>query len=218
MLKLGHFAVLCAGLGLMACSDSTSPGNAQTETLFDVQVERVETFEDVDIHIMVEESGGPLHMEHGEMHIQEAGGSGYAHEMEAMGDGWVAHAMFFEPGIHELHFQGRRHGGGDESFGDHMIEVHRQHRLIGGHWAELALDPAPIVDGSEATITLNVFEIDGQSPGAPATGLTLEAHLHNPDDVELPADIVEGAAWDLRSAAHVQRCWPLRIARHDRRG
>jgi hypothetical protein len=75
-----------------------------------------------------------------------------------------------------------------------MVEVHRQHRLIGDYWAELSFDPAPIVAGTEATVTLTIFEIDGQSPGAPATGLTLVAHLHDPNDVESPVSFVEGTA------------------------
>jgi hypothetical protein len=188
------FATL-VGLALLGCDkDSTSPLGNGTETVFDIQVERIETFEDVDIHVEVHEGGDAFRMEHGEMMIDAPGGTGWTHEMEQLGDGFVAHAMFFEPGNHELHFRGRRSGHGAENFGDHMIEVHRQHRLIGDYWAELSLAPAPAVVGTETTVTLHIFELDGQSPGSPAAGLTLAANLHDSDGVEYMVSFVESVA------------------------
>ena len=197
MLRSKTLAILTtlAGLGLLACAEnSTSPQGDEPETTFDVQADRVETFEDVDIQIDIHKGGGIIPMEHGEMMISAPDGSGWTHDMEPLGDGFVAHAMFFHPGTHELRFSGRRAGRSDEEFGEHMIEVHRQHRLIGDYWAELALDPAPVVEGNETTVTLYVFEFDGQSPGAQAAGLSLDAHLHGPGDIEVPVGFVESAA------------------------
>ncbi len=188
---LAIMATLTA-LVLFACAqDSTSPQGGETETIFDVQDDRVETFEDVDIRIEVHQGGGSVSMEHGEMVIDAPDGSEWTHEMDPMGDGYVAHAMFFQPGIHDLQFLGRRTGHFEEEVGEHMIEVHRQHRLIGDYWAELSIDPAPVVEGMEATVALHVFEFDGQVLGAPAGGLTVDAHLHDPGDVELPVSLVE---------------------------
>ncbi len=188
-----------AAVVALGCADWDNPtalSDLQTETQFDVEATRVETFEEVEIHVPVMEGGSRMGMREARLEIEHEGGDVRVMEMEPEGDGYAAHVMFFEAGEHHLHFIGRpdgHHVMGE--LGDMEIEVHRRHQVIGPYWVELEVSPAPVLEGEEGHIHALVFELleDG-SPGDPVSGLEVEMAIHDLNAVETILTVAEEEA------------------------
>jgi hypothetical protein len=76
--------------------------------------------------------------------------------------------------------------------GEHEIEVHRQHRVIGPYWAELEVSPATVLEDSSAHIHILVFELLGDgTAGDPVGGLDIEMAIHAPDGGEASLTVEE---------------------------
>ncbi len=198
-------AALVFGAPLVGCADWDNPtalSNLETEAQFEVEAARVETFEEVEIHVRLTEGGQPLSIREAEMEIEhETGGEVRVVAMQPEGDGYAAHVIFHEPGEHHLHFRGRpqRHNLMHE-MGDHEIVVFRQHRVIGPYWVEMEVSPAPVLPGDNAHIHFHVFDLlpDG-TPGAEAGGLDLELEVHDPAGAETPVLVVEEEAGEYEA-------------------
>lgn len=205
---IGTTSALAWGVFLLGCADWDNPTaltELEAETEFHIEATRVETFENVEIRVHVTEGGTPLVMRQPEVQIEsEAGGGLRAVAMEPEGDGYSAHVMFYEPGMHHLHFLARaeRHRLVHE-FGDHEIEVERQHQVIGPYWVELEVKPAPVLMGERAHVHFLVFDLtpDG-TVGNPVGGLQPELEVHDPDAVETALEVIEEEAGEYE-AEHV---------------
>lgn len=179
-----------------ACADWDNPtalADLQPATQFEVEVARVETFEEVEIHVEVTESGGTLSLTEAELEIEPAaGGAPQTVAMEPEGNGYAAHVHFFQSGEHHLHLHAvpQQHHLMRE-MGEDDVEVHRQHQIIGPYWVELGLT-GPVDEGQEAHIHFLPFDLlsDG-TPGDPATGLAMEVEAHHPDGDETPLTVAE---------------------------
>lgn len=185
------------GGALLSCADWDNPTALEdlvAETEFEVEAARVETFQEVEIHVHITEGGAPLVMREAQLEI-EHGGAEEARvvPLEPAGEGYAAHVTFHEPGEHHVHFVGRpeQHQLMHE-LGDQEIEVHRQHQIIGPYWVELDVNPAPVLIGESGHIHFHVFELleDG-TPGEEVAGLVLECELHAPDASEISLVVVE---------------------------
>ncbi len=196
---------LALGVAFAGCADADNPtalSELEPETQFEIGAERVETFEEVEIHVIVREGGSPMMMRQSEMEIEhEDGAPPRIVEMEPHEDWYMTRVMFFEPGEYHLHFRGRPEGHrlmGE--MGEHEIEVFRQHRVIGPYWVEMEVSPALIFPGGNAHIHFRVFDLlpDG-TPGAEAGGLDLELEVHDPDGVETPVPVVEEEAGEYEA-------------------
>lgn len=189
---------LAMGLLLWSCSDDDPTGTSEpaVETEFQISADRVETFTPVGVEVGVMQAGSPMMMQSGEMHVEHLGaGSTRTFAMDPMGDGFGGEMMFFEPGEHELHFQGMRHMGGMmEDFGHHRLTVHRQHRVVGPYWVELAVDPAPVLENGTARIGFLVLELANAGPGDPVSGLTARVTIHDSNGQGPTLTLTEAAA------------------------
>lgn len=202
---LGGATTLALAVAVAGCADADNPtalSELDPETQFEIETDRVETFEEVEIHVDVLEGGSPMMMRQSEMEIEhESGGPARTVEMEPHGDGYVANVMFFEPGEYHLHFRGRPEGHNlMGEMGDHEIDVHRRHQVIGPYWVELDLDPAPVLEGETAQIHLLVFELlaDGTS-GDPVEGLELDMEIHDLAGVETLLVVTEEGAGEYEA-------------------
>lgn len=179
-----------------ACADSDNPlalAQLQPQIALEVHSERVETFEEVEIHVGVSEGGSRLAMHDLEVEIEPvSGGPARVVTMEPDGDEFAAHLTFFEPGEHHLHFRGipQRHQLLLE-LGEAEIHAERHHAVVGPYWIEVETTPAPISPNSTAHVHLLVFEDAGGGPGAPVEGLLLEASIHDPQGVEAAVTVTE---------------------------
>jgi hypothetical protein len=189
-------AAALAAIGAAACAGWDNPtalADLDPQAEFEVGAARVETFEEVEIHVHVSESGMPMHLTHAELEMEhEASGSVRVVDMEPEGDGYAAHVTFFEAGDYHLHFGGvvDRHSISME-MGEHEVEVHRHHQVIGPYWVELEVEPAPTRPGDEGHIHLHVYEDLGDGPGNPVGSLTIGAEIHDPAAVETNLTILE---------------------------
>jgi hypothetical protein len=197
--RISHLlaAVLPLAAGLSACADWDNPtalSELAPEAVFEIEAAEIETFEEVEIHVTVSESGAPLQMHSSQLEIQHAdGGEPRLIDMEPEGDGYAAHVLFFEEGEYHLHFHGQPKGHAIAAeMGEHEIEVHRQHRVIGPYLVELEVSPAPVEENSSTHVKVLVFELqpDG-SAGAPVGGLDVEMEIHAPDGDETALAVVE---------------------------
>ncbi len=194
--RLGAMA-LPLSIALSACADWDNPtalSELQPEVEFEIGSPKLETFEEVEIHVHVTESGAPLRMRHSQLEIQHAvGGPVRSVELKPEDGGYAAHVTFFEPGEHHLHFMGtpERHQLMWE-MGELEVAVQRQHRVIGPYWVELAVSPAPVMEGESAHIHLFAYDLlaDG-TRGNPVAGLELELEIHNPSGVETAVVVIE---------------------------
>ncbi len=188
-LILGISGVGCAGL-----DNPTALADLAPDVDIDVAVTRVETFEEVEIHVQVREGGTRLPMLRSYLEIEhEAGGAVQVVELQPEGEGYAAHVMFYEPGEHHIHFFGmpQRHRLSRE-MGDREIDVFRSHQIVGPYWVELELTPAPVSEGEPAHVHLMIFDLlfDG-TPGTPAAGLNVEVEVHDLDGGEAPLIVEE---------------------------
>ncbi len=185
-------------LAVAACAGSDNPtalADLETAVEFEVSAAEIQTLEEVEFHIHVEERGMHLDLLQAELEIRHAGGEAIRTiALEQEGDEYHAHVTFFEPGEHHVHVMGmpRGHGVMGE-MGEFEVDVARRHEDIGPYWVEMATSPAgPLLEGQEAHIHIFVFDLlaDG-SRGAPVTGLEFVAEMHHPDRTEMMLEVVE---------------------------
>jgi hypothetical protein len=188
----GGLAIAVVG----ACAGWDNPTaleDLQANVEFDVEVSRVETFEEIEIHIHATEGGAPMEIDQPHLEIEHEGVQVGVVEMERVGDEYEAHVTFFEHGEHHLHFRGVPNKHRLEwELGDHEIDVHNAHRVIGPYWVELELSPAPVLEGEEGHIHVLVYELlnDGTA-GLPVAGLDVELEIHDPSAVETALTVIE---------------------------
>jgi hypothetical protein len=197
-------AGLAFGLLLVGCGDdSTGVPDLDPQTEFSLQDSIVETFLDTEIQVAVTDGGTPLRMERGEMDVEHSGGYSRTVDMEVMGDSLTARMMFFEPGEYRLRFHGTPMGHEMmNDMGEYMIEVHRQHHVIGAYWVEVEVDPAPVLQNESATVRVFVFDLmQDSTSGDPATGLAVAMLIHDPTGAEAALTVAE-AATGMYEAAH----------------
>ena len=185
-------------LAVAACAGSDNPtalADLETAVEFEVSAAEIQTLEEVEFHIHVEERGMHLDLLQAELAIRHAGGEAIRTvALEQEGDEYRARVTFFEPGEHHVHVMGmpRGHGVMGE-MGEFEVDVARRHEDIGPYWVEIATSPAgPLLEGQEAHIHIFVFDLlaDG-ARGAPVTGLEFVAEMHHPHGTEMMLEVVE---------------------------
>ena len=101
-----------------ACADSDNPlalAELQPQIDLEVHSERVETFEEIEIHLGVMEGGSHLAMRNLEVEIQPAaGGRARVVIMEPDGDEFAAHLTFFVPSTGDPADEEPAPGGGHD--------------------------------------------------------------------------------------------------------
>ncbi len=192
------FPLLAAsGTALLSCAGRDNPlalDGLDVQAQFEIEAARVETFEEIEIAVRATHGGAPLKLRLAQLELEPAaGGPAQRVTLEPEGEHYAAHVMFFQPGEHHLHFMGvpERHHLMKE-MGEHEVDVHRAHRLVGPYWIELGVNPAPILEGSEAHLKIYAYLLnpDG-TPGAPAAGLEVHFALHSPDGKESVLTVME---------------------------
>ena len=194
--RLG-LAALILGVGGVACAGLDNPtalADLALDVEFDIEATRVETFDEVEIHVRVREGGTHLPMLESRMEIEHhASGAVRTVEMHPEGDGYAAHVMFYEPGEYHLAFHGmpNRHRL-SYKMGEYEIDVYRHHVIVGSYWVEIESSPAPVLESTEAHIHLTVYNLlpDG-TPGLIAAGLDVEVEVHGLDGAETALGAVE---------------------------
>lgn len=200
----GAILVAVAAAG---CADRDNPialGDLQVDALVEITAERVETFNEVEIHASVIQGGMPMAMETMQLEIETHDGDIVVMGMEPDGDGYSAHVTFYEAGEHHLLIMGAPFGhqaGLLTEMASREIEVYAQHRIVGPYWVEMGLSPAPISEGGEAHIHLRVYEYDGVGPGQPVGGVQMHAELHHPDGDEAELVFVEEVVGEYEALA-----------------
>lgn len=202
----GPVAAAAVALAGWSCAGWDNPAaladlNPQVEIA--IEAARVETLEEIEIHVHIMVDGAPLALHHGDLAIAPAaGGPARVVPLAAEGDGYAAHVVFYQEGEHHIHLMAMpmRHQMAME-MGEHEAHVHRQHRLVGPYWVELEVSPAPVYEDSSAHIHLFAFELlpDG-TRGAAVGGLDLEAEVHQPDGMETALAVVEEAIGEYEAA------------------
>ncbi len=192
-------------IALSACAGWDNPtalSELQLEVEFEIGSPQLETFEEVEIHVHVTESGAPLRMGQGQLEIKAtAGGPVRIVELEPEGDSYTGHVTFFVPGDHHLHFMAVPEGHHlMAELGEHEVSVDRQHRVIGPYWVELAVSPAPVSERESAHIHFYAYDLlsDG-TRGAPAIGLDMEVEVHDPSGAESAVAVREEAGGEYEA-------------------
>jgi hypothetical protein len=173
----------CAGW-----DDPTALADLNPEVQFDIEGARIETLEEVEVHVHVTDGGAPMHLDRAQLEITRGVGEPRVVELEpaAEGDGYEAHVVFYEEGEYDLQLMGmpERHRLMAQ-MGEHKLQVYRQHRIIGPYWAELEVAPVPVYEDSTAHIHILVYDLLADSTrGDPATGLDVAMEVHAPDGTE----------------------------------
>lgn len=188
--------------GCAGWDNPTALEDLQPDVEFEIQAARVETLEELQIHVHATDGGVPMTIHQPRLHIERAGVEVGRVEMERVGDEYEAHVTFFAEGDHHLHFMGVPHRHRLEwEIGEHELHVHNAHRIIGPYWVELELSPAPLVENQEGHIHVLVFELlqDGTA-GAAVGGLQVELEIHDPAGVEAPLAVVEEGVGEYEAA------------------
>ena len=198
--------VLAIG-ALVGCADSDNPvALADLDPVVEVEIEaaRVETFEEVEVHVHISEGGMPLMMSEVKFELSPAdGGETIVVTAEPAGEGYAAHVTFFKPGEYHLHVMGTPEGHRlSMEMGEMEIEVYRRHMLVGTYWVELDVSPAPVLPDTEGHIHLLVYDLAGGAAGDPASGLDVELEVHNPDGTEAHVPITEHEAGEYEAEYH----------------
>ncbi len=195
MIRLG-IAALISSLAAWGCAGLDNPTALVDLVLdvdFEVEATRVETLEEVEIHVQVMEGGERIAMRQSQLEVGLHGGVTRMVEMHQEGDGYAAHVTFYEPGEYHLAFHGmpERHWLSHE-LGEHEIDVYRHHVIVGSYWVEIESSPAPVLENGEAHIHLMVYDLlpDG-TPGSIAAGLDVEVEVHGLDGTETALGAVE---------------------------
>ena len=188
-LFVGGGGVACAGL-----DNPTALADLVLDVEFDSEATRVETFEEVEIHVAVWQGSAHLPMLESRMEIEHhTKGTVRTVEMHPEGDGYAAHVTFYEPGEYHLRFHGMPEGHRlSREMGGQEIDVFRHHLIVGPYWVEIESSPAPVVGGGEAHIHLMAYELlpDG-TPGLIAAGLDMEVEVHGLDGSEMALGVEE---------------------------
>lgn len=186
------FAAACAGW-----DNPTALKDLTPDVEFEIAADRVETYEEVEIHVHVRDGGRHIQMLRSQLEIQHHSGDAVRTvELKPDGDGYAAHVMFFEPGQHHVHFSGMPKGHRlMHEMGEMEIEAHRHHQVIGPHWVEIEMSPGRVLPGEEAHIHLYAFTIgpDGM-PDQPAGGLEIKVEIHDLAGVEAALAVTEEEA------------------------
>jgi hypothetical protein len=187
-LSVAFIVGACAGW-----DNPTALEDLQADVEFEIEAARVETLEEVQIHVHATEGGAPMTIHQPHLQIEHGGVEVALVEMERVGDEYEAHVTFFEEGDHHLHFMGvpNRHRL-EWEIGEHELHVHNAHRIIGPYWVELEVSPAPVLENQGGHIHVLVFELlqDGTA-GAAVGGLQLDLEVHDPAGVETALAVAE---------------------------
>ena len=190
-------AAVTLGIGGWACAGLDNPtalADLALDVEFEIEAARVETFEEVEIHVHVQEGGAHLLMLESSMEIEHhATGAAQSVEMHPEGEGYAAHVTFYQPGEYHLQFHGIPQGHSlSNEMGELELEVERHHVIVGPYWVEIESSPAPVVESGEAHIHLMVYELlaDG-TPGLIAAGLDMEVEVHGLDGSETALGVEE---------------------------
>ena len=195
---------LVATLGCAGWDNPTAIADLETDVEFEIEVARVETFEEVEIHIHAMQDGVPTIMQQPALQIT-AHGSDVTRTvaLDAVGDAYTAHVMFFEAGEHHLQLMGmpERHGIVGE-IGETEIEVEHQHRDVGPYWIEMEVPGGEVHEETARHIHLHVHELlpDG-TPGDEVYGLQLAVEMHFPGGTEAVLEAVEEEAGEYEVEA-----------------
>lgn len=192
---------------LVGCADSDNPvALADLDPVVEIEIEaaRIETFEEVEVHVHILEGGMPMMMSEVEFEFSPAsGGETIMVTPEAAGEGYAAHVTFFEPGEYHLHVMGTPEGHRlSRELGEMEIEVHRRHMLVGTHWVELDISPAPIRPDTEGHVHLLVYDLANGAAGNPVSGLDVELEIHDPAGSEAHVPITEHEAGEYEAEYH----------------
>ncbi len=188
-LAMPFFVAGCAGW-----DNPTALEDLQADVEFEIEAARIETFEEVEVHVHARHDGAPMELESPRLEIEhEASGEVQVIDMEPEGEGFAAHVMFYEEGAHHVHFEGipERHRL-MWRLGETEVEVHNAHRIIGPYWVELELSPAPLLEGEVGQVHVHVFDLlaDG-NPGAEVSGLDVELEIHDPNGAQVALPVAE---------------------------
>ncbi len=191
-----HFVAAVTVLAFAACSDNpTAISDLNPDVEFEIELDRIETFEEVAIHVHVTNGGMPMRMQQAQLEIRHAHDGDHVRiiDLEAHEDGYEAHVLFYEEGEHHIHLMGMLDGHAIVAeLGEHEVEVHQQRRFIGPYWVELGIATGPALEDSTGHVHVQVYDIMPDSSRGPAVG-GLEVHMavHGPDDVETELVVVE---------------------------
>ena len=200
----GAILVAVAAAGCADRDNPTALADLQVDVLLEITTERVETFNEVEIHASVTQGGISMDMETMRLEIEAHDGDVVVMEMEPDGDGYSAHVVFYRAGEHHLLLKGAPSGhqaGLIIPMASQEIEVYAQHRIVGPYWVEMGLSPAPVSEGGEAHIHLWVYEFDGEEPGQEVGGVEIHAELHHPDGDEAELVFVEEGPGEYEASA-----------------
>jgi hypothetical protein len=189
-------ASLAVSFTVGACAGWDNPTaleDLQANVEFEIEVSRVETLEEIQIHVHATEGGAAMEIDQPHLEIEHQGVQVGVVEMERVGDEYEAHVTFFEHGEHHLHFRGVPHKHRLEwELGDHELDVHNAHRIIGSYWVELELSPAPVLEHQGGHIHVLVFELLPDGTAGPAVGgLQVELEVHDPTGGETALAVAE---------------------------
>ena len=178
-------AALILGVSALGCAGLDNPTALEDLTLdveFEIETARLETYQEVEIHVHVSDGGQHVQMLQSALEIEHhESGAARTVEMHAEGDGYAAHVTFFEPGEYHLQFSGMptSHRLMHE-MGEFEVEAERYHTVVGPYWVEVEMSPGQVLPGQEAHIHLHAFTIgaDGM-PDQPASGLDMVVEIHD---------------------------------------
>ena len=192
-------AALAAG-----CNDWDNPvalSELQPEVELEIEAAHIETFEEIEIAVHIEESGLPMEMEHARLQITSPTGAVRSIALQPGQHGHEAHVTFYEPGEHHVHVMGtpRRHRLETE-LGEFELEVERKHEMVGPYRVEIAVSPAPISKGVAAHVHLYAFEeLPDGSKVEPVSGLEMAAEFHDPFGIETHMHLQEEEAGEYET-------------------
>ncbi len=198
--------ILAVG-AFVGCAGSDNPlALADLNPVVEVEIEadRIETFDEVEIHVHISESGVPMLMSEVGFELSPAdGGETIVVTAEPAGEGYEAHVTFFKSGEYHLHIMGTPEGHRlSMEMGEMEIEVHRRHMLVGTYWVELDVSPAPVLPDTEGHVHLLVYDLADGAAGNPASGLDVELEVHTPEGTETHVPVTEHEAGEYEAEYH----------------
>ncbi len=193
-------AALILGVSGLGCAGLDNPAALEDLALgveFEIETARLETYQEVEIHVHVSDGGQHVQMLQSALEIEHhESGAARTVEMHAEGDGYAAHVIFFEPGEYHLNFSGMptSHRLMHE-IGEFEVEAERYHTVVGPYWVEVEMSPGQVLPGQEAHMHLHAFTIgvDGM-PDQPASGLDMVVEIHDLSGVESVLVVAEEVA------------------------
>ena len=204
-IAVAAMAVSVAG----ACAGADNPtalSDLQPEVEFETSSTVVETFDEVDMHVQALHDGQAMVMDQAWLEVRDQDGNIQQIPLTADGEEYSAPVTFFRPGEHHVVLVGipERHSISAE-LGEREIEVARKHVIIGSYWVEFEINPAPMLEGSEAHIHMFAYQLTPDSlAGAPVPGLALDAELHAPDGDEAALVVTDEGAGEYECQARFE--------------